>query len=156
LDLNAKRPNGEDTSDDALKFVIYGGGDDKHKVHDALRTLAARYVARGMAAEKVIEALHALVDAAPWRNHLDLEQRRRWETRRAETPELVKSAGRKYAPDPAARPRSALCNNLANAIDACTEVLAELGLQVFHSAFYGARFGQRNGEPPYRWLDHHD
>lgn len=153
LDVTAKRPNGADTSDDAHKRVISGGGAG---VHDALLTLAARYVARGLPPEQIIELLQALMDAAPWRRHDDPDQRRRWESRRAEIPGLVKSASRKFTPDPSTRPRSALRSNLANAIDACGETLAGSGLQVFHSAFFGARFGQRNGAPPYRWVDFHD
>ena len=154
LDLTAKRPNGEDTSDDTYKRVIHSGGDDRHKVHDALRTLAARYVKRGMAPAEIVAALGALMDAASWRNHTDPEQRQRWQERRDEIPGLVGGAGKKYTP--AAAPSSVLRSSLATAIDACSELLAEAGVQVYFSTFYGARFGQRNGEPPYRWQDHHD
>ena len=44
LDLTGRRPNGADTSDDVFKRVIYNGAVG---IHGALRTLAARHVARG-------------------------------------------------------------------------------------------------------------
>jgi hypothetical protein len=64
---------------------------DGSRYHESLTSLAARYVARGMAADDVVAALRGLMDS-----HKPTGDLERWATRRGEIPRIVGSAARKF------------------------------------------------------------
>ena len=75
-------------TDPAIAGILSG-----EHYHPSLLTLSGRYAQSGVSADRAVNTLQALMDAS--RGAHD----ERWHKRRAEIPELVRSANAKYAPE---------------------------------------------------------
>jgi hypothetical protein len=117
--------------------------------HNAVRALTARYVARGMGAAGIVQAIHGLMDGS------DLPRDEKFKKRYSEVSKLVEGAFDKgYAPSPKSTERPVItvrAGRITEAEDAVAAVIAEkgeaLGLYVNNSRLVKPYTVMREGFP---------